>query len=45
MSQTTIEKSTLPNTINEIKVSTTFQTIIVNNNTQYDEIDDYKKEY
>ena len=40
MSETTIEKSTLQNTDNEIEVSTVFQTTIVNNNSKYDKIID-----
>ncbi len=45
MSQTTIEKSTLPNTANEIEISTTFQITIVNNNIRYEELDGNKQEY
>ena len=42
MSETTIMKSTLSNPDNEIEVLTTFQTktTIVNNNTEYDKVDD-----
>lgn len=38
MSQTTIEKSTIPDTDNVIEISTIFQTTFVNNNTEFDEI-------
>lgn len=38
MSQTTIEKSTLPDTKNVIEISTIFQTTFVNNITEFDEI-------
>ena len=46
MSKTTIEKSTLPSTDNQIEISTVIQTktTIVNNNTEYDKIDDNKEE-
>ena len=40
MSDTTIEKSTLQNKENQIEISTIFQTIIVNNNSQYDKVID-----
>ena len=44
MSETTIKKSTLSNPDNEIEISTTFHTTIVNNNTEYDKVDDDKEE-
>jgi len=46
MSKTTIEKSTLSSTDNQIEISTVIQTktTIVNNNTEYDKIDDDKEE-
>ena len=46
MSETTIKKSTLPSTDNQMEISTVIQTktTIVNNNTEYDKIDDNKEE-
>jgi len=40
MSKTTIEKSTLQNTDNQLEILTVFQTTIVNNNTKIDKIID-----
>ncbi len=38
VSQTTVIKSTLPNTYNIMELLTIFQTTFVNNITEYDEI-------
>lgn len=40
MSETTLEKSTLQNTDNQIEISTVFQITIVNSNTKIDRIID-----